>query len=154
MVHLKRFPASTSSRIDLWPAGLRLGRAGSRHQQIRAWWHSNAAGPNQCDLRLLFGQAQRLLHGISEGPGLFLTHGAVDLNEVYRQQGISLPDSISAAQVKDKETLGRALVICPPAVVGTPWFKRFVRPVVAMASGWMSIRGQKNERNGSWLCDL
>ena len=115
------------------------------YQQIRSWWHSNAAeGRTSVICAYSLGKAQRLLHGISEGPGLFLTHGAVEaLNEVYRQQGISLPESIPAARVKDKETLGRALVICPPAAVGTPWFKRFVRPVVAMASGWMSIRGQK-----------
>ncbi|RYG30769.1 MAG: DNA ligase-associated DEXH box helicase, partial [Burkholderiales bacterium] len=32
------------------------------------------------------------------------------------------------------------IIICPPSATSTPWAQRFPDPVIAFASGWMSIR--------------
>jgi len=41
---------------------------------------------------------------------------------------------------------GRALVIAPPSVLGSPWLKLFGESSVAMASGWMLLRGVRRRR--------
>ena len=69
-----------------------------------------------------------------------------DLNDVIRNQGIYLPPSRRATEENNKKAFEKALVICPPSAIGTAWFKRFNRPVVAMASGWMAIRGNRRRR--------
>jgi len=41
---------------------------------------------------------------------------------------------------------GRALVIAPPSVLGSSWLKLFGESSVAMASGWMMLRGVRRRR--------
>jgi putative mRNA 3-end processing factor len=41
---------------------------------------------------------------------------------------------------------GRALVIAPPSVMGGSWLKMFGESNVAMASGWMLLRGVRRRR--------
>ena len=41
---------------------------------------------------------------------------------------------------------GRALVIAPPSVLGSPWLKLFGESSVAVASGWMTVRGVRRRR--------
>jgi len=41
---------------------------------------------------------------------------------------------------------GRALVIAPPSVVGSRWLGIFGETSVAMASGWMTLRGVRRRR--------
>jgi putative mRNA 3-end processing factor len=41
---------------------------------------------------------------------------------------------------------GRALVIAPPSVQGSSWLRLFGESSVAMASGWMLLRGVRRRR--------
>jgi putative mRNA 3-end processing factor len=41
---------------------------------------------------------------------------------------------------------GRALVIAPPSVLGSSWLNLFGESSVAMASGWMTLRGVRRRR--------
>ena len=41
--------------------------------------------------------------------------------------------------MRSEKFAGR-IIICPPSATSTPWAQRFPDPVVAFASGWMSIR--------------
>lgn len=118
-------------------------------EEMRQWWKGNAEkGRTSVICAYSLGKAQRVIKGIGEGSGPILTHAAVEgLNDVYRSQGVILPPTEKAVSVKDKDEIKKALVICPPSTVGTPWFKRFIKPVIAMASGWMSIRGQRRRGN-------
>jgi putative mRNA 3-end processing factor len=41
---------------------------------------------------------------------------------------------------------GRALVIAPPSVLGGSWLKLFGESSLAVASGWMTVRGIRRRR--------
>jgi putative mRNA 3-end processing factor len=96
-----------------------------------------------------FGKAQRILSGVDPSIGPIIVHGAVDtLNRAYRQAGVDLPETTMVTEVKDRADLRRALVICPPSAVASPWMRRFGDAGTAFASGWMQVRG--NRRRGGW----
>jgi putative mRNA 3-end processing factor len=68
------------------------------------------------------------------------------LVEAYRASGVRLPaiDRVPprARRVGD----GRALVIAPPSVLGGSWLRLFGETSVAVASGWMLLRGIRRRR--------
>jgi putative mRNA 3-end processing factor len=115
---------------------------------IDAWWRANAAaGRASLLFGYSFGKAQRLLAGVDPEIGPLLVHGAVEpLNEAYRAAGVALPATRLAAEVNDKATLQRALVIAPPSVQGSAWLKRFGEYSDAFASGWMQLRGARRRQ--------
>ena len=116
--------------------------------QINAWWQRNAAaGRASVLLSYAFGKAQRLLHGVDASIGPIVVHGAVEpLNAVYRAAGVHLPTTHRVTEL-DKAALQRALVVAPPSAQGTPWMKRFgADAMVAFASGWMQVRGNRRRR--------
>lgn len=117
-------------------------------KEIEQWWELNAlSGRTSVICAYSLGKAQRILRQLVSGIGPIYTHGAVeDLNEVIRNQGVWLPDSRRATEENNKKAFEKALVICPPSAIGAPWFHRFNKPVVAMASGWMAIRGNRRRR--------
>jgi putative mRNA 3-end processing factor len=118
---------------------------------INAWWARNVAHNRASVVACYsFGKAQRLLAGIDPSIGPIVTHGAVDpLNRAYRAEGVALPDTRHLTDVKDKADLRRALVVCPPGAVASPWLRRFGADAqTAFASGWMQVRG--NRRRGGY----
>ncbi|PWF55657.1 ligase-associated DNA damage response exonuclease [Massilia glaciei] len=119
------------------------------YAEINDWWRANAAnGRSSVLFCYSFGKAQRILHGLDPDIGPIICHGAAEpLNRVYREQGVALPRTLTAAAVTDKALLGRALVIAPPSAAGTPWIKRFGDYSDAFASGWMQVRGARRRRN-------
>jgi putative mRNA 3-end processing factor len=64
----------------------------------------------------------------------------------YRAAGISLPEVAYAGLDQAKATRGRALVIAPPSAAGSSWIKKFGPVSIAMASGWMQIRGLRRRK--------
>jgi putative mRNA 3-end processing factor len=118
---------------------------------INAWWARNAAhGRATVVACYSFGKAQRLLAGIDPSIGPIVVHGAVEpLNRAYRAEGVALPSTQLVSEVQDKADLRRALVVCPPSAVGSPWLRRFGADAqAAFASGWMQVRG--NRRRGGY----
>ena len=116
---------------------------------INEWWRSNQQqGKASLLLAYSLGKAQRLLAGIDESIGQIYTHGAVEkLNAGYRQSGVSLPSTTHVSEADAKATdWSRALIVAPPSAAGGPWIKRFGKVSIAMASGWMQIRGTRRRR--------
>ncbi|GAP34762.1 ligase-associated DNA damage response exonuclease [Piscinibacter sakaiensis] len=115
--------------------------------EIDAWWAANAAaGRASLLLGYSFGKAQRLLAGVDPSIGPIVVHGAVHtLDEAYRAAGVALPPTLRADEL-DKAARGRALVVAPPSVLGSPWVRRFGEARDAFASGWMQLRGTRRRR--------
>ena len=120
--------------------------------EINAWWAANAeAGRASLLLGYSFGKAQRLLMGMKAGAeaglGPIVVHGAVEpLNQAYRAAGVALPDTVLLDAVTDKAMLKRALVVAPPAVLGSAWARKLGDQSDAFASGWMQLRGARRRR--------
>jgi putative mRNA 3-end processing factor len=116
--------------------------------EIDAWWRANRdAGRTSVILAYALGKAQRLAALVDPTIGPIVGHGAVmKLVEAYRASGVRLPaiDRVPprARRVGD----GRALVIAPPSVLGGSWLRLFGETSVAVASGWMLLRGIRRRR--------
>ena len=116
--------------------------------EINNWWRSNQErGWTSVLLAYALGKAQRLLAGLDPGIGPILLHGSMTrLTEVYREAGVALPPTEYATVEQSKATKGRALVLAPPSAASSTWIRRFQPVSVAMASGWMAIRGTRRRR--------
>jgi putative mRNA 3-end processing factor len=117
-------------------------------QQINDWWSTNAAA-GRCSIlgAYALGKAQRLLSTVNPEIGPILTHGAIEnTNDVLRNQGITLPDTIYAAPEITAKTHPGALILATPSALGTTWAKRFGAASTAFASGWMALRGVRRRR--------
>ena len=115
---------------------------------INGWWKSNQA---QAKTSVLFayslGKAQRVIAGLDAALGPIFTHGAVEnVNQCYRQAGISLPATRHVATVEDKNRFVGAMVVAPPSADTPAYTKRFANPGKAFTSGWMQIRGMRRRR--------
>jgi putative mRNA 3-end processing factor len=116
--------------------------------EINTWWAANAAaGRASLLLGYSFGKAQRMLAGVDAGIGPIAVHGAVEpLNEAYRAAGVALPPTLRLEAVQDKTLLRRALVVAPPAVLGSAWARKLGEQSDAFASGWMQLRGARRRQ--------
>lgn len=117
-------------------------------QEVAAWWRANrAAGRTSLLLCYALGKAQRLLAGLDPELGPIFVHGAVERCSVaYRAAGVHLPATPLVTAAARAAEFEQALVLAPPSAQGTPWAKRFKRPVRGFASGWMTIRGTRRRR--------
>jgi putative mRNA 3-end processing factor len=115
--------------------------------EIRAWWQANAAqGRASVLYTYALGKAQRVLAGLTGGPGPIVVHGAVHaINQAYGQAGVRLPTAVPIDSVA-KADWTRALVLAPPAAQGSAWLRRLGDYADAMVSGWMQVRGQRRRR--------
>jgi putative mRNA 3-end processing factor len=115
---------------------------------INRWWASNAAaGKNSLLLAYSFGKAQRLLAGVDAHVGPIVVHGAVaPLNAAYRAVGVALPNTLTLEQANLQKALTGALVIAPPAVLGSAWAHKLGEHSDAFASGWMQLRGARRRQ--------
>lgn len=117
-------------------------------QQVRDWWQANAAaGMASVLVAYSLGKAQRLLAHLSNGPGPIFTHGAVEnMNQVLREIGYLLPETIQVTAGHKKQDFRKALIIAPPAAAGSAWMRKMQPYSLAMASGWMGLRGARRRR--------
>ena len=117
-------------------------------QEVADWWADNARrGVASVLFCYALGKAQRLLAELAphlDGRPVF-THGAVEsINAVYREAGVTLPDT---RRVGDGEQDYReALVLAPPGAGGSSWMRRFGEAATGFASGWMLLRGNRRRR--------
>jgi len=117
--------------------------------EINQWWEQNQEqGRTSILLGYTLGKAQRLLSGLDASRGPILTHGAVQRYvDIYRRAGIDLPPTLYAGSDASKLHRGKALVIAPPsAAASTGWLRKFGPSSLALASGWMQIRGTRRRR--------
>ncbi len=116
--------------------------------EINDWWRANRdAGRTSVILAYALGKAQRLAAMVDASIGPIVAHGAVmKMVEAYRASGIRLPSIDRVPPRARRVGGGRALVIAPPSVLGGSWLKLFGESSVAMASGWMLLRGVRRRR--------
>lgn len=119
------------------------------YDEINNWWRKNAANNiTSVVYGYSLGKAQRILAGLDSSIGLVITHGAVEnVNECYRQNNISLPETTYMGNVKEKSLFNKAIIVAPPAADSLNWIKKFSEVSTAFASGWMQIRGNRRRRN-------
>jgi putative mRNA 3-end processing factor len=94
-----------------------------------------------------FGKAQRVIRELRDAgyTETIYIHGAMkQLCDMYERLGVDLGPLESATlekgQRRENEKFAGKIIVCPPSATGTPWAERFPDPVIAFASGWMSIR--------------
>ena len=116
--------------------------------EINAWWRENqAAGRNSMLFAYALGKAQRILSLIDPSLGPILLHGAVAaMCQAYEDAGVKLPVTQYANAESIVAAKGRALVLAPPSALGSTWLRRFKPMSLALASGWMRIRGMRRRR--------
>jgi putative mRNA 3-end processing factor len=113
--------------------------------EINAWWSGNAQkGVCSVILGYSLGKAQRILKNVNHQIGPVFLHGAVEsINNAFIEAGHSLPAGSKADGKLPKEAYKNALVIAPPAAAGSPWLRKFEPYSLAVASGWMALRGAR-----------
>ena len=116
--------------------------------EIDAWWRANRdAGRTSVLLAYALGKAQRLAALVDPTIGPIVGHGAVmKMVEAYRASGVRLPPIDRVPPRARRVGDGRALVIAPPSVLGSSWLNLFGESSVALASGWMLLRGVRRRR--------
>ena len=117
-------------------------------QDINAWWRENQANGRASILfGYTVGKAQRLLSSVDASTGPIFGHGAIlKACEAYRKCGVTLPDLNNVMEVDKGHDWSQALVVAPPSARGSTWLRRFGNVSMAMASGWMRIRGVRRRR--------
>ena len=117
-------------------------------EQILRWWQGNrAAGKTSVLGAYALGKAQRLLHMLADGPGPILCHAAVEnTNASLRATGVALPQSDVLTPECSAKTHPGALIIAPPGAIEASWTRRFGPTELALASGWMGLRGIRRRR--------
>ncbi len=94
------------------------------------------------------GKAQRVIGLLREARydrPIYL-HGAMQrLCELYEERGVSLGPLRHATEASKDELAGQ-IVIAPPSALKDRWSRRLPDPVLAMASGWMSVKQRVRQR--------
>jgi putative mRNA 3-end processing factor len=121
---------------------------------ILKWWKANQAeGRTSVLLGYAVGKSQRMIAELieasnQESANEMFIHGAlIGPLAAYRAAGVKLPTLRSISEMPGKYDYSKSLIFAPPAAHNSPWMKRFPDASVAMASGWMAIRGTRRRRN-------
>lgn len=74
-------------------------------------------------------------------------HGAMQrLTDYHVAEGIALGELRPATLEKTADKIAGQVVIAPPSAFESPWVQRFRDPVIAFASGWMTVRARARQR--------
>ncbi len=94
------------------------------------------------------GKCQRVIALLREAgwDGPIWLHGALlPLCQVYEDRGIALGE-LRPATAAARADLAGAIVLAPPGAIADRWARRLSDPVVALASGWMTVRQRAKAR--------
>ena len=95
------------------------------------------------------GKAQRVISLLRQSgydDPIYLHGAMIRLCALYEQRGIALGDLRPSLDVPKAELAGR-VVIAPPSAIKDRWSRRLPDPVLAVASGWMSVK-QRARQSG------
>lgn len=117
-------------------------------EDVNQWWRSNRSqGKTSVLAAYALGKAQRILVNLDHSIGPVWVHGAIDtVQRVLMAQGIRLPYTHLVTSQSTRTDWEGGLVICPPSALGSPWINKFQPYSLAIASGWMSLRGTRRRR--------
>lgn len=117
--------------------------------EIENWWRQNQqAGKTSLLTAYALGKAQRILSLIDASIGSIYCHGAVDaVNQLHHASGHLKGSFPYLSPNLSKKELEGALVLAPPAALGTAWSSKLAPLSTGIASGWMMLRGAKRRRN-------
>jgi putative mRNA 3-end processing factor len=154
----KRRPDPTCQLFEVVPCDIFISEATFalpvfRHPEssgeVKKLLDSIRAFPDRAHLvgAYAFGKAQRViceLRNFGYNEPIYI-HGAMkDLCDMYERLGVKLgplePATLDKKTRVASEKFAGKIIICPPSATSTPWAQRFPDPVIAFASGWMSIR--------------
>lgn len=115
---------------------------------INGWWRANReAGRVSVIGAYALGKAQRILAHLDPSIGPILTHGAVEnVNAALRAGGLPLPQTVQVTPDMTAAEAQGAMILAPPAALGSAWARRFGAVEEALASGWMRLRGVRRRR--------
>ena len=95
------------------------------------------------------GKAQRVISLLREcgyDAPIYLHGAMIRLCALYEQRGIPLGELLPSLDVPKAELAGQ-IVIAPPSAIKDRWSRRLPDPVLAVASGWMSVK-QRARQSG------
>ena len=94
------------------------------------------------------GKAQRviaLLRQAGYDKPIYLHGSMCGCCDYYQESGIDLGDLRKATGLAKDELKGQ-IVLAPQSAVKEPWARRMADPVIAMASGWMTVKQRVRQR--------
>ncbi len=117
--------------------------------EINAWWKSNASqGFNTIIFAYSLGKAQRILQHLDPEQGEIFVHGSIwSTNQALIANGLPLRNVPKVGQEIAKSRYQGALILAPPAAMGTPWMSKFAPYRTGNCSGWMQVRGVRRRRS-------
>jgi putative mRNA 3-end processing factor len=95
------------------------------------------------------GKAQRVISLLREAGydrPIYLHGAMIRLCALYEELGIPLGPLVHSLEVPKAELAGQ-IVIAPPSAIKDRWSRRLPDPVLAVASGWMSVK-QRARQSG------
>lgn len=149
----KRLPDATAQPFELVPCdllvteatfGLPVFQHPDPMAETRRLLKSLTAHPERTHVVGCYalGKAQRMISLVRQcgyDEPIYL-HGAIQrLCDLYEERGVPL-GVLRAATGASKVELTGKIVIAPPSALKDRWSRRLADPVVAMASGWMSVK--------------
>jgi len=130
--------------------GLPVFRHPSDRDEIAKLLGSVALYPERCHLVGVYalGKCQRVIALLREAgyDRPIWIHGALaELCGLYQSEGVSL-GPLKHVTADDKKNLAGEIILAPPGATAERWARGMPDPVVAMASGWMRVRGRARQR--------
>ena len=149
----KRLKDATAQPFELVPCdilvteatfGLPVFQHPRPEAEIARLLKSVAAEPTRTHLvgAYALGKAQRvmsLLRAAGYERPIYLHGAMVELCQLYERLGVPLGPTKLAIEATKTELAGQ-IVIAPPGAVKDRWSRRLADPVIAVASGWMSVK--------------
>jgi putative mRNA 3-end processing factor len=117
--------------------------------EINNWWAANAAANKTSILAgYVLGKAQRLICNLDNDIGDVYVHSSIEnINQVLRANGTPIPQVNVIDAFTDFSKLTNAIVLAPPSTLNSAWIQKFESASVAIASGWMSLRGTRRRKD-------
>ena len=156
----KRLPDPTAQAFELVECdilvteatfGLPVFQHPAPADEIRRLLKSVSDNPTRAHLvgAYALGKAQRvmsLLRQAGYDRPIYLHGAMVELTRLYEERGIALGPTKLAIEATKAELAGQ-IVIAPPGALKDRWSRRLPDPVLAVASGWMSVK-QRARQSG------
>lgn len=113
--------------------------------EINNWWAQNKADGKQSILiGYTLGKTQRLIYHLDKSIGNIYAHGSIEkMNTILRRQGVAIPEINNMSLPGNQPTDG-SLVLAMPNILHSMSLSNLEPYSIAIASGWMSLRGMRN----------